>query len=132
MVLIIFFHAAVWRDSVSLLRFPFLSHAQGYSYEILPIGSLKYPYSCFSSHFFFLVVVQLMIMLFVLFLVLVVTLSLLLTLSSSPRMDASALSSTMASPIIIIIITCQFFTPALNGVWVTASLSKTTEYSGWS
>ena len=47
--------AAFWRDSVSLLKFSFLSHMQVLSSEILFISRLKRPWSCFPSHFCFLV-----------------------------------------------------------------------------
>ena len=49
------FCAAIRRDSVSLLKFPFLSHVQVFSFEILFISRLKHPLSCFSSRFCFLV-----------------------------------------------------------------------------
>ena len=57
--LFFFFHVSVRRDSVSLLRFPLLSHVQVFSSEILSVCRLKYPYSCFSSHFYFQVIVVL-------------------------------------------------------------------------
>ena len=64
------FCAAIGRDSVSLLRFPFLSQVQIFWYEISLVCHLKCPYNCFSSHFCFLVIVVLLILvLFVLFLV---------------------------------------------------------------
>ena len=76
-VLMTMFCAAIKKDSVSLLRFSFLSHVQVYSYEIFFVCCLKYPYSCLSSHFYFLVIVVLLILvLFVLFLVTVICLSL--------------------------------------------------------
>ena len=43
--------AAIRRDSVSLLRFPFLSQVQVFWCEILFISRLKRPYSCFSPIF---------------------------------------------------------------------------------
>ena len=46
------FCAAIRRESVSLLGFPFLSHVQVFLYEISSVCRLKYPYSCFSSNFF--------------------------------------------------------------------------------
>ena len=55
LVLMALFCAAIWRDSVSLLKFPFLSHVQVLSCEMLFISRLKRPWSCFSSHFCFLV-----------------------------------------------------------------------------
>ena len=63
------FYAAIRRDSVSLRRFPFLSCVQAFWCEISLVSRLKYPYSCFSSHFCFLaLVVQFIILLFILFL----------------------------------------------------------------
>ena len=50
------FCAVIKRDSVSLSRFPFLSHIHVFSSEMF-IGRLKRPWSCFSSHFCFLVIV---------------------------------------------------------------------------
>ena len=47
------FWAAIKRDSVSLFGFPFCSHVQVFSREISQVCRLKYPYSCFSSHFCF-------------------------------------------------------------------------------
>ena len=45
------FYAAIRRDSVSLLRFPFLSHVHVISWEILFISRLKRPLSCFFPIF---------------------------------------------------------------------------------
>ena len=42
--------APITRDSVSILRFLFLSHV--FFWETLPVCCSKYLYSCFSSHFF--------------------------------------------------------------------------------
>ena len=47
------------RDSVCLLKFPFLSEVQVFWCEVLFIRRLKWPQSCFPSHFCFLVVVTL-------------------------------------------------------------------------
>ena len=59
----------------AIRRLPFLNHVQVFLCEILIIFLLKYPYSCFSSHFCFLVVfVLLMLVLFVLFLVAIISL----------------------------------------------------------
>ena len=41
------------RDSVSLMRLLFRCHVHVFSWEISPVYRLKYPYSCFSSHFRF-------------------------------------------------------------------------------
>ena len=47
--------AEIKRDSIFLLRFPFLSHVQVILCTISTICRLKYLYSCFSSDFCFLV-----------------------------------------------------------------------------
>ena len=74
MVITALFCVAIRRDSVSLLRFHFLSYVQAFS-----LGCrLEYPYSCFSFHFCFLVIVLLIFVKFVLFLIAVISLSLLL------------------------------------------------------
>ena len=75
LVLMVLFCAAIRRDSVSLLRFPFLSHVQVCSFEMSLVSHLKYLYSCFSSHFcfcFLVISVLLILMLSVLFLVAVI------------------------------------------------------------
>ena len=51
LVLMALFCAAIRRDSVSLLKFPFLSHVQVLSCEMF-ISRLKRPWSCFPSHYF--------------------------------------------------------------------------------
>ena len=51
------FCAAIGRGSVSLLRFIFCSHVHVVSRAISPVCHLKYPYSCLSSHFSFIVFV---------------------------------------------------------------------------
>ena len=75
-VFIALFCAAIWRDSVSFLRFPFLSFVQVISRKISLVFLLKCPYNCFSSDFCFLdIVILLIIVLFklpVLFLVAVI------------------------------------------------------------
>ena len=59
------FWAAFKRDSVSFLRFFFLNHVLVFSCKMSLVSRLKRPYSCFSSHFCFLViVVQLSLVLF--------------------------------------------------------------------
>ena len=60
LVLMALICAAIRRDSVSLLKFPFLSHVQVLSSGILFISRLKRPQSCFPSHFCFLVIVILL------------------------------------------------------------------------
>ena len=69
--------AAIRRDSVSLLRFPFHSHVQVFLCEILSVCLLKYPYSYFSSRFCFLVNVLFVLILSPLLLAAVISLSLL-------------------------------------------------------
>ena len=83
------FYADIRRDSASLLRFPFFSNVQIFSWEILLVYPLKYPYNYFSLHFCFLVIVVLLIfVLFVLFLIAVINLSLyIFMLSSSHLID---------------------------------------------
>ena len=51
----VLFCASIRRDSVSLLRFHFLSNVQVFSCSISPVCRLISPYICFSSHFCFLV-----------------------------------------------------------------------------
>ena len=58
------FHTVIRKDSVSLLRFCFLSHIQVFLCEILLVSHLKYLYICFSSHLCFLVIVVLLIIVF--------------------------------------------------------------------
>ena len=45
------------------LRFSFLSHVQVFSNEISLVCCIKYPYSCFSSNFGFLVIFVLLMLL---------------------------------------------------------------------
>ena len=49
--------AVIKRDSVSLLAVHFLNSVQVFLCEISSACLLKYPYSCFSSYFGFLVIV---------------------------------------------------------------------------
>ena len=89
-----FFSAVIRRDSVSLIRFPLLSHVQIFWCEISPVCRLKYLYSCFSFHFCFQITLVLLII------VLLISLSLLFLLySSSPHIDAFTLSSVLVSPL---------------------------------
>ena len=60
LVLMALFCATIRRDSVSLLKFPFLSHVQVLSCEMLFISRLKRPWSCLSSHFCYQVFVILL------------------------------------------------------------------------
>ena len=74
LVLIRLFCAAISRDSVSLLKFPFLSHVQVLSCEMLFISRLKCLWSCFPSHLYFPVFVNLLsIVVSVLFLMAVIS-----------------------------------------------------------
>ena len=68
------FCTVIRRDSVSLLKFPFPSHVQVLSCEMVFISRLKRPWSCFPSHFCFLVfVILLSVVLSVLFLMAVIS-----------------------------------------------------------
>ena len=58
LVLMALFCATIRRDSVSLLKFPFLIHVHVFSGTMLLVSCLKRPYSCFSSHFCFLVMIR--------------------------------------------------------------------------
>ena len=60
LVLTALFCAAIRRDSVSLLKFPFLSQVKVLSYEMLFICRLKRPWNCFPTHFCYLVIVILL------------------------------------------------------------------------
>ena len=51
------FCAGIRIGSTSLLSFPFFSLIQVFSWVNSSVCRLKYPYSCFSSHFCFLVFV---------------------------------------------------------------------------
>ena len=53
LVLMALFSAAIGRDSVSLIKFPFLSHVHVLSYEMLFISRLKTPIKLFSFPFLF-------------------------------------------------------------------------------
>ena len=101
-VLIALSCAAVMRDSVSLLRFPLFSHNQDFTCAISAVCRLKYPYSCFSSHFCFLVFVvfPLVHMLQLLFLAATISFSLLFCVySSSAWIVASTQSSMLTRPL---------------------------------
>ena len=74
LVLMALFCAAIRRDSVSLLKFPFLGYVQVFWCEMLFISRLKRLWSCFPSHFCFLVfVIRLSIISSVLFLMAVIS-----------------------------------------------------------
>ena len=69
---------ALFRSSVFSLRFPFYNHVKVFSCEISSVCHLKYPYNCFSSDFYFLVIAVLLVfMVSVLLLTIVTSLSLL-------------------------------------------------------
>ena len=57
LVLMALFCTAIRKDSVSLLRLPFLSQVQVFSREMLFISRLKTAMDLFFSHFYFLVIV---------------------------------------------------------------------------
>ena len=98
-VLMALFCAAIRRASVPLLRFSFRSHVQVFSCAISPVCRLKYPYSCFSSHFCFLVfVVFLSILMLPVLLAALINLSLLFLIwSLGPCIETSTQSSRLAS-----------------------------------
>ena len=87
--------AFIKRDLVSLLRFPFRSHVLVFSCAISPVGRLKYPYSCFSSHLYFVVIVVLLTFtLSALWLANEISFSFLFLMKSlNRRIDSSTLSS---------------------------------------
>ena len=62
------------RDSVSLLRFPFLYYVHVFPCEMLLIRRLKRPQSCFSSFCFLVIVVLRFLVSLALFLVAVISL----------------------------------------------------------
>ena len=71
------------------LRFLFLSHIQVFPFAVSAASRLKYPYSCFSSHFYFLVFVLAIFlfvfhMLLLLLLAVVISFSLLFLMFSRP------------------------------------------------
>ena len=98
-VFIALFCAAIRKNSVSLLRFPFLSHVHVFSWEMLLISRLKRVQSCFSSYLCFLVIVVLLVlMLSVLFLVAVISPSPRFSLYPSSRyIDVPTLFSMLAN-----------------------------------
>ena len=99
-VVMTLFGFSIRRDSVSLLRCPLRILDQVFSREISSLCCLKYPYSCFSSHFFFPVIVQLIPLLLVILLAAVISLSLLFSMQSSiSRIDAFTQSLMLASPL---------------------------------
>ena len=95
------FCAAIRKYSVSLLRFPFLSQIQVFSCEMSLVCRLKCPYSCFYSHFCFLVIfVLLILVLSVLFLVAIISLPPRFSMKSSNGcINTSTLFSMLANPL---------------------------------
>ena len=93
------FFAAISRDLVSLLRFPFLTHIQIFSLNISLVCRFKCPYHCFSSYFCFLFIfVLLMLFLSVLVLVALISLPSRFFMESSSRcINASTPSWTLAN-----------------------------------
>ena len=111
MVLMASFCAAIRKDTVSLLRFTFVSHVYVFSCEMLLINRLNLPLSCFSPHFCFLVLAVLLVYeLSVLFLVAVISPSPCFAMQSSSR---SIVESTLYSMLVcpfpssLIHIVCQ-------------------------
>ena len=94
----VLFCAAIRRDSVSLLRFPFHSSVQVFLCEISLVCLLKYSYGCFSAYFCFLVVLFALIQPLMLLATVISFRLLYLMLSSSSYIDASILSSMLVSP----------------------------------
>ena len=102
LVLMALFSAAIWSHSVSLLKFLFLSHVLIFSSYMLFISRLLRPYRYFSSHFcFLLVVILLVIVMSVLFLMVVIRPSCFF-MSWCCCIDASKLSSMLASTLFLI------------------------------
>ena len=91
------FCSAIGRDSVSLLKFPFISHHHVFSCEISLVCRLKCLYSCFSSLFVFVIFVLLILVFPVLFLVALISFPLRFSmLLSSRRIDVSTQSLMLA------------------------------------
>ena len=95
----VFICVTVRRDSVSFLRFPFLSHVQVLPCNMSLVCRLKCPYSCLSSHFCFLIIfVLLILVLSVLFMVAMISLPPRFFMQSSSRcIDASTILWMLAS-----------------------------------
>ena len=99
LVLMALFRAAIRRDSVSLYRFPFLSHVQVFSCEVLLISHLKRPQISFSSDFCFLVISVLVILVSLVLLPVVVISHFPCSLCEYRVNDASTKSLLLASPL---------------------------------
>ena len=102
------FCAVIRRDSVSLLKFPFLSHVQDFSCKMLFISRLKRPEICFPSPFCFQV--------FIIYLVSVVSIifngcnqSFMFSMQSSSHlsMRQNCLQCWQVLPLFLIQIFCQ-------------------------
>ena len=96
------FWAAISRDSVSFFKFSFLSYVHVILCAISPVCHLKYPYSCLSSYFCFLIFIVLLFVIILLMLLLaaVISLSLLfLMLPSNYCVDASMQFTMLVSPL---------------------------------
>ena len=91
------FHAAIKRDSVSSLSFLSLSHDQVFSCVISLVCRLKYPYSCFFSHFCFQVFVIVSYAISTIISCHNLSFFGFLMYSSNPCIDASMQSSLMSS-----------------------------------
>ena len=122
------FCAAIRKDSVSLLSFPFLAKSSHVRFCLFVV--FKYLYNCFSSHLCLLVIVLPIIMLSVLFLVAIISLSLLLWMWSSILL--------LLLLMILLFTLLEFLTSALaDGLslefeWqqVYSSLPDSSQYSG--
>ena len=76
-IVMVSFRAAIWRDSVSFLRFLFLRHVQVLSSKISLVYRLKYPCNFFLLFCFLVIDVLLVLVFLLLFLVALISLSLL-------------------------------------------------------
>ena len=97
-----YFCALVNTDSVSLFRILFFSHVHIFLCAISLVCRLKYPYSCFTSHFFFFVLVVFLsgLILLMHLSAAAVNCSLLLWIYSSiSSADASMISLMLMSPL---------------------------------
>ena len=102
-----FFSAAIRKESISLPMLSLFNYVQAFLCEISSMCYLKYPYSYFSSRFNCPVAIVLLFFLYCLcffFLVAVIILSwFFFMLSWSPQIDAFTPSSSLASPLPLII-----------------------------
>ena len=99
-LLALFFFSTVWRDSVSLLGFSFLSYVHVFPWDMSLVSSLKRSYSCLCPNLFLVIVVPLVLVSLVLVLVAVICLPPNFSILSSSRcIDVSTQSSMQASPL---------------------------------